>query len=162
MTQSSKSHVRELLEDFDTAMLITHAVKGSLNARPMGVAEISKSGELYFVTAAPSAKVKEIQKDAHVALIFQDKKTFVSLNGTAVVVKDQALVDRLWSEAWRVWFPDGKSDPAIRMLKISPIDAEYWDNSGTKGISYAFEAAKAYITGETPDVTEKQHGKVAL
>jgi general stress protein 26 len=75
MTQSSKSHVRELLEDFDTAMLITHAVKGSLNARPMGVAEISKSGELYFVTAAPSAKVKEIQKDAHVALIFQDKKS---------------------------------------------------------------------------------------
>lgn len=162
MTHSAEHHLHELLGGFDTAMLITHAANGSINARPMGVAEISKSGELYFVTSAPSSKVKEIQNDSDVTLIFQSKKTFVSLNGTAVVAKDPALVERLWSEAWKLWFPKGKTDPSIRMLKISPVDAEYWDNSGMQGISYAFEAAKAYVSGKTPVVSDKQHGKIAL
>ena len=162
MTHSSEHRLHELLEGFDTAMLVTHGANGSINARPMGAAEMSKSGELYFVTSAPSAKVREIQNDSDVTLIFQSNKTFVSLNGTAVVVKDAALVERLWSEAWKLWFPEGKTDPSIRLLRISPVDAEYWDNSGMQGISYAFEAAKAYIKGMTPDVPDKQHGKILL
>lgn len=162
MAHSSKHQLHELLEGFDTAMLITHVANGSINARPMGVAEISKSGELYFVTSAPSAKVKKIQNDSDVTLIFQKSRTFVSLNGTAVIVKDPALVERLWSEAWKVWFPEGKTDRSIRSLKISPVNAEYWDNSGMQGISYVFEAAKAYLSGKTPDVSDKQHGKIAL
>ncbi len=95
MTHSSKNQLHALLEGFDTAMLITYVANGSINARPMGVAEITKSGERYFVTTAPSAKVKEIQNDSDVILIFQNSKTFVSLNGTAVVVKEPALVERL-------------------------------------------------------------------
>ncbi len=31
-----------------------------------------------------------------------------------------------------------------------------------QGISYVFEAAKAYLSGKTPDVSDKQQGKIAL
>lgn len=162
MVHSSEHRLHDLLEGFDTAMLVTYVANGGINARPMGVAEVTEAGQIYFVTAAPSAKVKEIQNESSVSLIFQNKMTFVSLDGTAVVVKDQALTDRLWSEAWRVWFAEGKTDPTLRIIKVTPQQAEYWDSSGFQGISYAFEAAKAYVQGKTLDASEKQHGKISL
>ncbi len=162
MTTSQQRQLKDLLKGFDTAMLVTRGANGRVHARPMGVAEINDAGDLYFVTAAGSAKVNEIEKDSDVTLIFQGRLTFVSLSGTAEVVTDQALIDKLWTEAWRVWFPKGKSDPALRLLQVVPDEAEYWDSSGLEGISYAFEAAKAYIKGERPVTTQEQHGKVAL
>ncbi|MFN0194847.1 MAG: pyridoxamine 5'-phosphate oxidase family protein [Aestuariivirga sp.] len=162
MTQSSQRHLNDLLKGFDTAMLITRGPDGGIRSRPMGVAEINDAGDLYFASSAESAKVREIKKDAEVTLIFQGRLTFVSLRGTAQVVKDQVLIDKLWSEGWRVWFPKGKTDPSLRLLKVEPEAAEYWDSSGLEGISYAFEAAKAYIKGEKPVTTQEQHGKIAM
>jgi general stress protein 26 len=162
MDQSAERRLKDLLEGFDTAMLITHGMYGTLNGRPMRVAEISEAGELYFVTSASSSKVKEVENDSDVTLIFQNQKTFISLNGKASVVKDRARVEKLWLETWKLWFPKGKTDESIRLLKISPVDAEYWDNSGVQAISYAFEAAKAYIKGVTPASSAKQHGKIAM
>ena len=162
MANSAEHRLHDLIEGFDTAMLVTNIAKGNLHARPMGVAEITELGEIYFVTAARSAKVKEIQQNSALTLIFQSRLKFVSLHGNGAVVEDRALIDRLWSEAWKVWFPKGKTDPSLRIIKVLPKEAEYWDSTGTQGISYAFEAAKAYIRGETPDVSEKQHGKISL
>ena len=162
MTKSSERHLNDLLKGFDTAMLVTRGTGGSIHARPMGVADINDAGDLYFATSAGSPKVREIENDADVTLIFQGKLTFVSLRGTAVVVKDQALIGKLWSEAWRVWFPKGKTDPTLLLLKVEPVEAEYWDSSGLAGVTYAFEAAKAYIKGEKPVTTQEQHGRIAM
>ncbi len=84
------------------------------------------------------------------------------MSGTATVVRDQALIDRLWSEAWKLWFPAGKTDPAIAMIKFEAREGEYWDKAGAEALKYVFEAIKAYAKGEKPKSDEKQHGKVAL
>jgi general stress protein 26 len=162
MARNAEHKLHELLDGFDTAMLITRAGENGVHARPMGVAEVTESGHVFFATSEPSAKVTEIKNDSDVTLIFQGRLKFVTLEGTATVVKDPGLIERLWSEAWRVWFPNGKDDPALRIIRVEPLQAEYWDSSGAKGVSYAFEAAKAYLKGETPDVSDKQHGKIHL
>ena len=56
MAHSAEHRLHDLLEGFDTAMVVTKIGKGSLHARPMGVAEITELGEIYFVTAAQSKK----------------------------------------------------------------------------------------------------------
>ena len=160
MAHTPEHRLHDMLKDFDTAMLMTSTAGDKLRARPMGVAELTNDGEIYFVTAEESAKVDEIKSDSDVTLAFQNGKTFVSLNGTASIMKDQDLIDDLWSEAWRVWFPEGKKDPSLCIIKVTPASAEYWDSSGGKAISYAFQAAKAYIKGETPKVSREQHGKL--
>ncbi len=49
------------------------------------------------------------------------------------------------------------------MLKFSAQDGEYWDNAGAQGLKFVFEAAKAYVKGETPkEEDQKQHAKVDL
>ncbi len=155
-------HLYDLLKDFDTAMLITRSGEGHMHARPMAVAELRPDADAYFVTAIDSPKVAEIEASPDVTLTFQSSNQFASVCGRVRVVRDPALIDRLWKEAWKVWFPKGKNDPSISLLQFNAQHGEYWDNAGTQGLKYAFEAAKAYVKGQTPISDQKQHAKVEL
>ncbi|HEY2728427.1 MAG TPA: pyridoxamine 5'-phosphate oxidase family protein [Polyangia bacterium] len=159
-----RNHLHELLEDFDTAMLVTRAPDGSLRGRPLTVAAAQDDGCLYFSTSTESPKVAELEADAHVAVTFQDDKRYVSLSGTARLTRDRALIERLWSESWKVWFPKGKIDPTLAILVVTPVAGEYWDQTGLAGLRYLASSVKAYATGnKPPDGTdERQNAKVPL
>lgn len=161
-TTERKEHLYDMLEDFDTAMMVTRSDEGHMHARPMAVAELRADADAYFVTSIDSPKVAQIEADPAVTLTFQSSSQFASVCGHVRIVRDQALIDRLWKEAWKVWFPKGKTDPSIALLKFDADHGEYWDNAGAQGLKYAFEAAKAYVKGETPKADQKQHAKVEL
>ena len=146
-------HFFELLREFETATVITRTRAGNLHGRPMAVADISDDGTLWFVTGVDSAKVLEIRDDSRGMLSLQKDRAFASINGHFELVADRAKADRLWKEAYRVWF-DGKSDPELVLLRFTPFDAEYWDNTGAHGVKHAFEAMKAYLRGQKIDPTE--------
>jgi general stress protein 26 len=163
MAAETDDKLRELLEDFDSAMLVTRTTAGELRSRPMAVADIEPGGLLWFVTERHSGKIEEIARDSHVNVAMQSSRKFVSISGTAVPVDDARKVAELWNEAWRVWFPGGKDDPTLILIKVHAEAGEYWDNSGVGGIKYLIEAGKAYLSGEKPREVEgdpKVHGKV--
>jgi general stress protein 26 len=164
MSVNEEEKFRELLRDFDAAMLVTRTTAGQLRARPMAVADVQPGGELWFVTERHSGKMEEIASDAHVNVVMQAKHKFVSISGTAAPVDDRRKVAELWNEAWKVWFPGGKDDPGLILLRVHGDAGEYWDNTGTGGIKYLIEAGRAYLSGTKPDVTgdPKVHGKVSL
>jgi general stress protein 26 len=151
----------ELLKSFDKGILITRP-GGRLHGRPMALASVEDSGDLYFPTSLDSVKAKEIEADPAVMATFQSGYKFVTLNGNASIVRDRALIDKLWHEAWRVWFPDGKDDPHLCLIRVDPTDGEFWDTSGTEAVKYAYRAAKAYVQGEQPEVDRNQNAKVRL
>ena len=152
----------DLLRDFDTAMLITRAADGHLHARPMAVAELRADADAYFVTNIGSPKIAEIQTDADVLLTFQSDRRYAAVYGRVNIVQDRSLIERWWKEAWKVWFPRGKSDPSIAFLRFDAERGEFWDNAGMRGVQYAFEAAKAYLRGETPQTDPDQHSQARL
>lgn len=164
MQNSAKrsEHLYDLLNEFDTAMLITRSSEGHLHGRPMAVAEMHRDADAYFVTNIDSPKVAEVEANPNVTLTFQSSNQFASVCGRVSVMRDAALIDRLWKEAWKVWFPKGKGDPSLSILRFEAQHGEYWDNAGAQGLKYAFEATKAYLKGETPKSDEKQHSKVEL
>ena len=152
------------MSGFKTAMLVTRTDDGDMRARPLSIAGSRDDGALYFSTAIESPKVRELDVDPHVNVVMQDGRRFVSLSGIARVVSDRALVDQLWSESWKVWFPKGKDDPSLCILAVDPVEAAYWDMSGTAGIKYVFEMAKAYVTGKRPpsDNDQRHTARVKL
>lgn len=164
MGQSTQpqQHLYELLKDFDTAMLVTRSADGNMHARPMAVAELEPNADAYFVTSIESPKVAEIEADPRVTLTFQGPNRFAAVAGRASVVRDRELLDRLWKEAWKVWFPKGKEDPDVSLLKFDAEHGELWDNAGAKGIKFAFEAAKAYAKGERVQTDGDRHQSVDL
>lgn len=165
MTEGEKrAHLREVMADFDTAMLVTQAADGH-RARPLAIARTEDGepeGVLYFPTSLSSPKVEEIAADPRVCVTMQDKRRFVSVTGRAQIRRDRRLVSALWSDAWKVWFPEGKDDPDLCIVAVTPTAAEYWDSTGAKGLTYLFEAAKALVKGDTPDpdADDAQNAKV--
>jgi general stress protein 26 len=149
----AEEHFFELLRTFDMATLITRTHAGNLHGRPMAVADISDDGTLWFITNVDSPKVLEIRDDSRGMVWLQKDRSFASINGHFELVADRARVDRIWKEAYRVWF-DGKADPELVLVRFTPFEAEYWDNTGTHGIKYAFEAMKAYLSGQKIDPAE--------
>jgi general stress protein 26 len=163
LPEDEKRHrLSTLLSLFDTAMLVTRTADGGMRARPLSIAESQDDGAMYFSTAVDSPKVEELEADPHVNVVMQDGRRFVSLSGTATVVRDRALIDRLWRPAWKVWFPLGKDDPSLCLLRIDPNDAAYWDLTGTTGIRYAFEMAKAYVKGGRPPTDDDERHTARL
>ena len=158
----TQKHLYDLIKDFKTAMLVTRAGTGGLHARPMAVAEIKPGADILFVTGIDSPKVAEIEQNPDVLVTFQSNAEFAGLHGTVSISRDRATLERLWSEAWKVWFPKGKDDPSICILKFAAKEAEYWDNSGLEGLKYVIEGVKAVMQGRRPEVDRSQHAKVNL
>jgi hypothetical protein len=72
------------------------------------------------------------------------------------------LIDEMWKEAWTIWFPKGRSDPNIALLKFTSYEGEFWDNAGLLGMKFVFSAVKALVTGDKPKLGSDQHSKVSL
>jgi general stress protein 26 len=149
MSMEDAVHLYDLLKGFDTAVLVTRAPDGHLHARPMRVADLHADADAYFVTSADSPKVAEIYADADVLLTFQSATQYAAVYGRVNVVRDRDLVERLWSDAWKAWFPRGKSDPNIALLRFDAEHGEFWNDVGARGVRYTFETAKAYMIGDS-------------
>jgi general stress protein 26 len=155
-------HLYDLLKDFRTAMLVTQGGGSGMHGRPMAIAQLKPDADTYFASSTDSPKVAEIQANPSVLVVFQSSTQFASVSGTASIVRDRGLIEKLWMKEWSVWFPGGKDDPTLCLVKVDATAGEYWDNSGTAGLSYVFEGLKALIKREKPKVDEKVHAKVAL
>jgi len=52
---------------------------------------------------------------------------FACLAGSARVVDDTATIDKLWNKQAESWFPGGKDDPNLALLRFDIDDAEMWE-----------------------------------
>jgi general stress protein 26 len=150
--------VWELMKKIGFAMLVTRD-GDRLRARPMSAYLERENNAIYFLTDARRHKDDEIDRNPNINLSFADagSQKYVSVSGTAVVSNDRAKIKQLFSTPAKAWW-DSADDPNIRVLKISPEDAEFWDSPGTV-ISYVKMAAAA-VTGTRPDIGENR--KVAI
>lgn len=161
--QNPQKHLYDLLKDFSNAMLVSNDQSGRMHARPMAIADLKPDADAYFATSIQSPKAGEIQNFPEVLISFQSATQFASISGTATLVKDRELIDRLWSEEWRAWFPGGKDDPDLVLIRVDAREGEFWDNSGLNGLSYAFEGLKAILKGEKLQNDEGgSHAKIRL
>ena len=159
--KEAREHLFDLIKDFSTAMLVTRGPGGSINARPMAVAQLTPDAEAYFATSLDSPKVWEIEADPRVTVTFQGDDRFAVLEGNAVIVADKRQIADLWSEDWRRWFPRGKDDPTLCLLRVAPQSGEYWDRSGLNGLTFLFDGLKAILQGTRAETDEPaRHAKV--
>lgn len=148
----------ELMKKIGFAMLVTHD-GDKLRARPMAAHVDRDANAIYFLTDARRHKDDEIARNPNVNLSFADagEQKYVSVTGTAEVSNDRAKIRELFSMPAKAWW-DSAEDPNIRVLKVTPDDAEFWDSPGT-AISYVKMAAAA-VTGTRPDIGTNR--KVAI
>lgn len=148
---AEREKVWELIKDIKFAMMVTQDADGSMHGRPMSAMQTDFGGTLWFMTRDHTLKVEALETNPKVMLSYADVDAhhYVSVSGTARIVHDRAKVKELWSEAARVWFPDGPEDPRIALIAVEVTDAEYWDSASSTMV-YAYGYVKARLTGEPP------------
>ena len=140
----------ELMKKIGFAMLVTRD-GDKLRARPMSAHVERDNNAIYFLTDARQHKDDELARHPDINLSFADAgdQKYISVTGTAVVSNDRAKIKELFSMPAKAWW-DSPDDPNIRVLKITPDDAEFWDSPGSV-ISYVKMAAAA-VSGTRPDL----------
>ena len=114
-----------------------------------------ENNAVYFLTDARRHKDEEIARNSGINLSFADAsdQKYISITGTAIVSNDRAKIKQLFSTPAKAWW-DSADDPNIRVLKITPDEAEFWDSPGTI-ISYVKMAAAA-VTGARPEIGDNR------
>jgi general stress protein 26 len=157
-TANDTARVWDLMKKIGFAMLVT-ADGDRLRARPMSACLERDNNTIYFLADARRHKDEEIARNPNINLSFADPGSmkYVSITGKAVVSNDRTKIKELFSTPAKAWW-NSADDPNIRILKITPDDAEFWDSPGAV-ISYVKMAAAA-VTGNRPDLGDNR--KVAL
>lgn len=156
MDQDQIDKLWELMKSTKFAMFTTED-GDHLRSRPMAASQTSFDGTLWFFTRASSHKVDEVQADERVGVSYADpdRQNYVSLSGRAALVRDKASIDEHWNEILRTWFPKGKEDSDIALLRVDVTQAEYWDAPNSKMV-HAYGYLKARITGSPPAAGENE------
>ena len=121
--------IKRNIDQIRVAMLTTQDPGGQLRTRPMATHQLDADGTMWFFTHNDSNKVSHIRQQPNVALGFSNPQTQVSvaISGQAQIVSDQARVNQLWDDALLDWFPEGKDDPNIVLLKVTIASGECWE-----------------------------------
>jgi general stress protein 26 len=122
--------LRKLIKSTRIAMFTTVASDGRLRSRPMANLKGGFDGDLWFVTRGTAPKAEEIKDNQHVNIAYADPEAerFVSISGLASVVREPAKLADLWSRRLRAWFPAGKKDPELALIRVRIDRAEVWDS----------------------------------
>jgi general stress protein 26 len=147
--------IAKLVKSAKIALLTTVSKGGALHSRPLAVQEADFDGDLWFFTQDPSEKTEDIRFNPQVNASLQSSKGFLSIAGRAEILRDPAKVAELWSPSIEAWFPEGRDDPSIAIIRVHADSAEYWA-SDEPGVVSVFKIAKAALTGGQPDVGENR------
>jgi general stress protein 26 len=151
--------LKRLVQDVNTCMFISSGKSAKQNTRPMVVIDIDSRGNLWFFTNRYSDKVKDITDDNHVQLVFAHpaRAIFIDIHGRASVETDRNYLEEKWTPLVKAWFPEGKDDPSICLIKVKADEAYYWSVEGSK-VGAMVKIAIAAVTGKKPE--EGVHGEL--
>ena len=152
------ARIWELAKRIGIAMFVTWDGKEQ-RARPLAATVEKDEGAIYFLTDINGEKDDQIADFPHVSVSFADHKSskYVALSGKATISNDRARIKELWSPFAKAWW-DSPEDPAIRVIRMIPRDAELWDSPGR--IVTTISMLTAAVTGRTPKIGE--NAKVVL
>lgn len=160
--QDAQQKLHDIVESSGNVLLLTHGEGHEIVGRPMSLVRIDDDETIFLVTSIESKKVSEILRDARVTIAVQSREGIAMIDGEASVAGDQKLVDELWTDSWKAWFPRGKRDPDIAIIVVRPLEGTYWDRDLGAGLTYAYRYLKARVTGAEIDIKNIDHTKVDL
>lgn len=116
------------------AMLTTRDEGNMLVSRPLTTLDLEFDGTLWFLVAADSRLVQDLQRHPEINLTYSapDAGNYVSVSGTARTLHDPERARELWTPVASIWFEQGPDDPNLVILRVEVQRAEYWDAAAGK------------------------------
>ena len=154
-----------LIEEITVAMMTTRRPDGHLESRAMANQKRAAGADLWFVTAEGSAKLRDLERDAHVNLAYYKPGSYewVSASGIATLSRDRNKIKELYEADWMAWFgqegdprhgtPD---DPRMVLIGVDVHAAIFLEVNKPKPL-ILFELAKGWFTGARVEAGDTHH-----
>lgn len=149
---------RQLLEEIKgSRCVMLGSPDSSQHMQPMAPQVDEEAGIIYFYSDNTSDLGKTVLNSpgtVHMCHIDADYQACVK--GQLLPHNDKATIDKFWSSMVDAWYPGGKEDPKLMMLKFVPHDAALWASDKSM-LGVMFEVAKANMKDEQPDLGKSKH-----
>jgi general stress protein 26 len=128
MADKTLKEIATKMANLDIALLTTRTSRGQLSARPMSNnGDVSYDGNSYYFTFEQSRTVSDITEDAHVSLGFSGAKgLYVSIVGTASLIRHKPTMQQHWVPSLNQWFPQGLDTPGVVLVRVQASRIKYW------------------------------------
>ncbi|WP_018699808.1 pyridoxamine 5'-phosphate oxidase family protein [Amorphus coralli] len=134
MSEMTLADVSKAMREIDFAMLSTRTEGGAIAARPMSNnRDVEFDGDTYFFTYEKTRTVEDIERGSEVGLSYVGSKgvlggsrMFISIEGSASLIRDKAAFSKHWAKSLDEWFPDGVDTPGIVLIKVHAERIHYW------------------------------------
>ncbi len=155
---AKRDHIRDLIKGIDIAMFTTIGEDGFPVSRPLSTQEAEFDGRvLWFFVRRDTPKVREIGRHpkVNVAYASKDRNVYLSVAGTADVVADQERIDEFWNDALKAFFPRGRTDPNLVLVRVTVHTVQYWEGPST-GLGKVIAFVVARVTGDDSAMGENR------
>ena len=140
----------------DSPYLMVGKADGSSHSEPL-MAQLDKDlvDTLFFFTGKDNRLAGGGKVMAQ--FVAKDHYLFACIEGTLVPETDPAIIDRYWSKEVEAWYPGGRNDPNLLMLRFDLGTAEIWrSDMSIKGVF------KMLFGGDVRDEMKGKHAEVVL
>jgi general stress protein 26 len=125
------------------------------HAQPMTAFRDEETGTIWFFTRDDTDLARDAGVGSGQSAMFhygsRDQNVWACVHGDlSVHGQDRAIIDRYWNPVLAAWYPEGKDDPHLTILRFEAGDGRVWVNEGGF-FKFAFEIAKANATKTLPD-----------
>lgn len=146
----SQQDVVDRLRDADVVMLTTALPDGTLLSHPMTIQGVDDDADVWFFVGLQGDQADALRHGGpHVNLAIADAGSWLSVAGHAAFVEDRAVIDQLWNEQALAYFPQGKDDPNLGLMRVTSDSAQYWGLPGGKVAGLA-QIVKSKVVGDRP------------
>ncbi|MFC5284979.1 pyridoxamine 5'-phosphate oxidase family protein [Pedobacter alpinus] len=151
--------LRNLIDYVNVAMLTSMKANGKFYSRPMNTMQLDDEGNVFFFSDEHRPDVHDVLINNNVSVTYTnpENNTYIALQGKLFLNHDQEKINKLWIPAMKAWFPEGKEDPDLTLIRVEILKAEYWDSSASDMI-VLFNMLKAIFKGET--FSQGDHQKI--
>lgn len=130
-----------------------------VHSEPMTAQCDTRHGPIWFYTSRGNRLVEGLGQGGHAMAHYASKghELFACIHGTLAIEQDSAVIDRFWSNDVAAWYPGGRDDPSLLMLRFDTDRAELWlaDLSAAGKIKLLFG-------GDMRGQGQDKHAEVAL
>lgn len=125
------------------------------HGQPMTAFFDDDHGPIWFFASRDSGLVQALPQSHRAAAHYAAKghDLFATIHGELSVENNGAVIDRLWNRDVAAWYPGGRDDPKVTLLRLDTESAQIW-----LGASAVGAAVKRMLGG---DPKRDQQGKVA-
>jgi general stress protein 26 len=138
------------LESSNTGMLGLD--RPGYHSQPMTAFREAETGTIWFFTRDDTDLARDVAGGASAMFTYgsKDQEVWACIHGRLTIDNDRARIDEYWNPVLSAWYPGGKEDPHLTLLRFDAGDGRIWVSQ--KGpVRFLYEVAKANLTKTPPD-----------